>query len=73
MRGKIQLGPSARRILALGGLALTSLAWAGQPAQVSGHVTMLDKDDQSSDDVGQAVVWLSGPPSRSRPPVQAEG
>ena len=72
MRGKIQLGPVARRLPALGGLALASLAWAGQPALVSGRVTMLDKDDQSSDDVGQAVVWLSGPPSQARPPVQAE-
>ena len=72
MRGKIQPGPSARRILALGGLALTSLAWIGQPAEVSGRVTMLDKGKQPGDDVGQAVLWLSGPPEQSRPPVQAE-
>src|SRR5688572_1655868 len=72
MRGKIQPGPAGRRILALGGLALASLAWIGQPAEVSGRVTMLDKGDQPGDDVGQAVLWLSGPPSQSRPPVQAE-
>jgi plastocyanin len=72
MRGKIQPGPAGRRILALGGLALASLAWIGQPAEVSGRVTMLDKGDQPGDDVGQAVLWLSGPPSQSRPSVQAE-
>src|ERR671910_2378148 len=72
MRGKIQPGPAARRFLALGGLALVSLAWAGQPAEVSGRVTMLDREDQPGDDVGQAVVWLSGPPSQPRPAVRAE-
>ena len=72
MRGKIQPGPTGRRILALGGLALASLAWIGQPAEVSGRVTMLDKGDQPGDDVGQAVLWLSGPPAQSRPPAQAE-
>ena len=72
MRGKIQPGPTGRRLLALGGLALASLAWIGQPAEVSGRVTMLDKGKQPGDDVGQAVLWLSGPPAQSRPPVQAE-
>ena len=72
MRGKIQPGPAARRTLALAGLALASLAWMGQPAEVSGRVTMLDKEDQPGDDVGQAVLWLSGPPSQPRAPVQAE-
>jgi plastocyanin len=64
MRGNIQPAPAARRILAQGGLALASLAWSVQPAQVSGRVTMLDKDDRP--------VWLSGPPSQPRAPVQAE-
>jgi hypothetical protein len=72
MRGKIQPGPAARRVLALGGLALTSLALVGPPGEVSGRVTMLDKADQPGDDVGQAVLWLSGPPAPPRPPVQAE-
>jgi plastocyanin len=72
MRGKIQPGPAARRFLALGGLALVSLAWAGQRAEVSGRVTMLDGEGQPGDDVGQAVVWLSGPSSQPRPAVRAE-
>jgi plastocyanin len=72
MRRKIQPGPAARRTLALAGLTLASLAWVGQPAEVSGRVTMLDKEDQPGDDVGQAVLWLSGPRSQPRAPVQAE-
>lgn len=72
MRGKIQRGPAARRFLAMGGLTVASLAWASQPAEVSGRVTMLDQEDQGGDDVGQAVIWLSGPPARSRPPVETE-
>ena len=72
MRGKIQPGPSRRRALTLTALAVASLAWSGQPAEVAGRVTLLDKEDQSGDDVGQAVVWLSGPPARPRPAVQAE-
>ena len=72
MRGKIQPGPAARRVLAVGGLALAALAWVGRPAEVSGRVTMLDKADQPSDDVGQAVIWLSGPSSQPRAPVATE-
>jgi plastocyanin len=72
MRGKIQPGPAARRVMALGGLVLASLAGVVQPAEVSGRVTMLDKDDRPGEDVGQAVIWLSGPPSPPRPAVQAE-
>ena len=55
------------------GRAVAGVArWIGQPAEVSGRVTMLDKEDQPGDDVGQAVLWLSGPPSQPRLPVQAE-
>ena len=72
MRGKIQPGPGARRLLALGGLAAASLAWAAQPAEVSGRVTMLDKEDRPGEDVGQAVVWLSGPAAEPRPPVRTD-
>ena len=72
MRGKIQPGPAARRILALGGLVVGTIAWAGRPADVSGRVTMLEKDDQRGDDVGQAVLWLSGPPAEPRPAVRAD-
>jgi hypothetical protein len=72
MRGKIQPGPAVRRVLALGGLAVGSLAWAAQPAEVTGRVTMLEKDDQRGDDVGQAVVWLTGPPASPRPPIETD-
>ena len=72
MRGKIQSGPAARRFLALGGLAVASRAWSAQPAVVSGRVTMLDKEDRPADDVGQAVLWLSGPAAQPRPPVETE-
>ena len=72
MRGKIQPGPAARRLLALGGLTVASLAWTGRPAEIAGRVTLLDKEDQPGDDVGQAVVWLSGPRADPRPPVEAE-
>jgi hypothetical protein len=72
MRGKIQPGPAVRRALALGGLAVGSLAWAAQPAEVTGRVTMLEKDDQRGDDVGQAVVWLTGPPASPRPPIETD-
>jgi plastocyanin len=72
MRGKIQPGPGARRILALGGLALMSPAWAGQSAEVSGRVTMLDREEQPGDDVGSAVVWLGGPSAPPRAPVKTD-
>jgi plastocyanin len=72
MRAKIQSGPVARRLLALGGLAVGSLAWVTQPATVSGRVSILDKERRAGEDVGQAVIWLSGPAARPRPPARAE-
>lgn len=72
MRAKIQPDPAARRLLALGGLVVASLAWVAQPAAVSGRVSILDKERRAGEDVGQAVIWLSGPAAEPRPPVQAE-
>jgi plastocyanin len=72
MGGKIQPDAAARRLLALGGLAVASLAWVAQPASVSGRVTILDKESRAAEDVGQAVVWLSGPAARPRSPIQTE-
>jgi plastocyanin len=72
MGGKIQPGRAPRRILALGGLVVASLASAVREAEVSGRVTMLEKEDSPGDDVGQAVVWLSGPPAQPRPPTKTE-
>ena len=46
---------------------MVSLAWAR--GEVSGRVTMLERADQPADDVGSAVIWLSGPPANPRPPV----
>ena len=72
MSGKVQHGLLARRLLVVGGLAVAALA-AGVPATtVSGRVTMLDKENQPGDDVGQAVVWLSGGAGQSRPAVQTD-
>lgn len=72
MPGKVQRGLAARRFLAVAGLAVVALAAGGAPSAVSGRVTMLDKEEQAGDDVGQAVIWLGGPPSRPRPPVETE-
>jgi plastocyanin len=72
MRGKIQPGRTARRIMASGGLAVALLGWTAQSAEVSGRVTMLDKEDQPGDDVGQSVLWLSGPAAKPRPPIQTD-
>jgi plastocyanin len=72
MPGKVQPTLAARRLVAAAGLAVAALA-AGAPATaVSGRVTMLDKENQASDDVGQAVVWLSGAGGRPRPAVTTD-
>jgi plastocyanin len=72
MRGKIQPTSTARRMLALGGLSLVSFAWGAQPVDVAGRVTLLEKEDRRGEDVGQAVVWLSGPAARPRPAIPTE-
>lgn len=56
----------------MGGLVVASLAASAGPAEVSGRVTMLDKDEQAGRDVGQAVVWLTALAARAPAPVQAE-
>ena len=68
MPGKVQSGLAARRMLGVVGLTMVALA-AGASAGVSGRVTMLDKENQRGDDVGQAVIWLSGAPAQPRPPM----
>jgi plastocyanin len=72
MPGKVQPGLVARRILAVAGLAVVALAAGVPPSAVSGRVTMLDKENQPGDDVGQALIWLSGAPAPPRPPVQTD-
>ena len=39
---------------------------------VTGRVTILEKDDRSSGDVAQTVVWLAGADAPAGPPVQVE-
>lgn len=72
MPGKVQPGLRGRRLLAAAGLAVAALAAGAPPSVVIGRVTMLDQENQSGDDVGQAVVWLSGPPTQPRPPVKTD-
>jgi plastocyanin len=72
MPGKVQPGLVARRILAVAGLAAVALAAGAPTSEVSGRVSMLDKENQPGDDVGQAVIWLSGASAPSRPPVQTD-
>jgi plastocyanin len=72
MPGKVQHGLIVRRIVTAGGLAVTALAAGTPTSAVSGRVTMLEKENQSADDVGQAVIWLSGPAARPRQPVQSD-
>jgi plastocyanin len=72
MPDKVQPTPTARRVLAAVGLAVMVMA-AGVPVTaVTGRVTMLDKENQPGDDVGQAVIWLSGPRGQARPAVQTD-
>ncbi len=72
MPGKVQPSLVTRRILAVAALAVVALAAWAPPSAVSGRVTMLDKENQPGDDVGQAVIWLSGAAAPSRPPVQTD-
>ena len=50
-------------------LTMVALAAGAPSAEVSGRVTMLDKANRPGDDVGQAVIWLSGTTAQPRPPV----
>ncbi len=72
MPGKVQCGLAARRLAGAAGLAAMALAAGAPPSEVSGRVTMLDRENQPTDDVGQAVIWLSGPGGQGRPPVQTD-
>jgi len=39
---------------------------------VTGHLTLLEKDARQAEDVGQAVIWLSGKTAVPAPSVRAE-
>jgi plastocyanin len=69
MPAKVQRGERFRRVVAI---AATLAAWplaAAVPgaADVRGRVTLVEKGNRSSDDVGQAVVWLEGGAGRAAP------
>lgn len=73
MPAKVQRGERFRRVLLI---AATLAAWplaAAVPgaADVRGRVRLVEKGNRSSDDVGQAIVWLEGGAGRATP-VQAE-
>src|ERR671919_3221564 len=72
MPGKVQHDFLARRTAAVVGLVVVAIAAAAPSSVVSGRVTMLDKENQPGDDVGQAVIWLSGAPAQPRPAVQTD-
>jgi plastocyanin len=56
-------------MLGLAGLMMVGVAAGAPSGGVSGRVTMLDKANRPGDDVGQAVIWLSGQPAQPRSPV----
>ena len=73
MRGKVQRGTLLRRtLLTVGAAAVWPLAAAHRAAEVSGRITMLDKDNPPGQDVGQAVVWLAGGAPAPVTPAQVE-
>ena len=72
MHGKVQPGSAVRRSLAAVGVAVAVLAAGGSPPAVSGRVIMLDKENQPSDDVGQAILWLTGATASPRPAIQTD-
>jgi plastocyanin len=72
MPGKVQPALAARRVLGTVGLAVAAMAAGAPAAGVSGRVIMLEKENQSGDDVGQAVIWLSGPAGQARAPVSTD-
>ena len=56
-----------RWVVGLVGL-LSVAAW--QAARVSGRIAILEKDNKTSPDLGDAVLYLEGPPSASAAPAR---
>jgi len=73
MPAKVQRGERFRRVVLIAATLVVSPLAAAVPhvADVRGRVTLLEKGNRASDDVGQAVVWLEGGAGRAAP-VQAE-
>src|SRR5919107_1934214 len=72
MRGKVQCGTAFRRVLLSAGLALAGVGAAGLRAAIAGRMTIMDKGDRPAEDVGQAVIWLTGAEVPPPAPVEAE-
>jgi plastocyanin len=72
MRPKVQCGARFRRVLGTAALGLAIGAAAPSHAVVAGRITVMDKRDRPARDVGQAVIWLSGPVAPAPTPVEAE-
>src|SRR5215218_3777633 len=74
MPAKVQQAGRFRRLFRLAATMATLLAAAPagpRAGEVRGRVTLLEKGNTPSEDVGQAVLWLEGG-SATPPPVQAE-
>ena len=72
MRGKLQRGAAFRRALLSAGLVLAAMGTAWARAAVAGRMTIIDKGDRPAEDVGQAVIWLTGAEAPRPAPVEAE-
>jgi plastocyanin len=72
MRGKLQRGAAFRRAPLVVGLALAGVGAAWARAAVAGRMTIMDKGDRPAEDVGQAVIWLTGADAPPPAPVTAE-
>lgn len=78
MRGKVQRAAALRRILLAGGaaavwpLAAAQAPLPGLATGVSGRVTMLDKGDRPTHDVGHAVIWLATAAPVATPTARAQ-
>ncbi len=74
MADKLRRGAPLRCSLLLGGAALAWPLTGALPrsADVSGRVTVLDRDDRPAEDVGQAVVWLEAGAPAPVAPIEAE-
>jgi len=72
MRGKLLRGAAFRRALRSVALALAGMGAVWTRAAVAGRMTIMDKNDRPAEDVGQAVVWLTGAEAPAAAPVEAE-
>lgn len=74
MGPKVQCGARFRRVLVAAAAGLAGAGWVAPSgvAVVAGRITIVDKGDRPAGDVGQAVIWLSGPATPAPAPIEAE-